>query len=757
MSVEQFIHKKVLCHPSLTLLIDALSPSCSMLVDHTRRQHPSSSTFTSLSSPPFDTNTTLAPRCQPQYSYHHRSHSQPQPNIQLNLFTSLPQIPTLPQPSAYHLTYSTSPYTTPTQQTAAPHTAGSQLMHHGDFNFSSPVSHYQGLADNYLQTPQTATFPQAWSTAGSNSMMASAGSMHQSAVPRGVKRSHGRTHSSSSMTSNRSRSPHGSSIPGFNQESSSMNSSKFNPANQSYGMYQHNLPTPTQTPTQDSFVASQYQAQGHQYDQAAMASINLSRAMDSQHQGDDAPEMLHSSRHSVSSYGGAEPSTPHGATENGFDGDLKGDFKVPSHDMPKITVPKFDRTISDIYADECFLPTTMAAPTSAASKTQFLSPRNDKVSQALQAAQLARSQSPMTQSHVMRGLSPFRPDSPYVSNDKRRAAPLQPAQRPPTTLARRETETKTISPKDALLDVPDDDASPLFSDANSYDGQFNLQPSSQSNNFGQIYQNGNRNSWATHYQAPTMPSAPSFSMAVPSGAASYNVLPFSAPAYRNMKLEEAPSFPAQLISMESSASEAPPSSQSSNILSKVNSYNSTNGMSTTKPEDSSAGSGTYTCTYNGCMNRFESAQKLQKHKREAHPQIRQPSTSSGPRASSELAPEPALVSHPSHIPKPEYTPGVGSGMSSADLLARNSQTGPHKCDRINPTTGKPCNSIFSRPYDLTRHEDTIHNNRKQKVRCALCVEEKTFSRNDALTRHMRVVHPEVDFPGKHRKKSEAKY
>lgn len=65
-----------------------------------------------------------------------------------------------------------------------------------------------------------------------------------------------------------------------------------------------------------------------------------------------------------------------------------------------------------------------------------------------------------------------------------------------------------------------------------------------------------------------------------------------------------------------------------------------------------------------------------------------------------------------------------------------------QCERINPSTGKPCNTIFSRPYDLTRHEDTIHNARKQKVHCPLCTEEKTFSRSDALTRHLRVVHPE---------------
>jgi len=73
----------------------------------------------------------------------------------------------------------------------------------------------------------------------------------------------------------------------------------------------------------------------------------------------------------------------------------------------------------------------------------------------------------------------------------------------------------------------------------------------------------------------------------------------------------------------------------------------------------------------------------------------------------------------------------------------NSRAGPYKCGRINPSTGKPYNSIFSRPYDLTRHEDTIHKPRRQKIRCHLCTEEKTYSRNDVLRRHMRVVHPDV--------------
>jgi len=153
-------------------------------------------------------------------------------------------------------------------------------------------------------------------------------------------------------------------------------------------------------------------------------------------------------------------------------------------------------------------------------------------------------------------------------------------------------------------------------------------------------------------------------------------------------------FPPSLQSMESSSSEYTPETPDNK-----------------RPSSTSADTGTYTCTYHGCTLRFETPAKLQRHKREGH------------RNSA------ALIAG-----------GDEGGMTSAAL--RNTQNGPHKCERINPSTGKPCNTIFSRPYDLTRHEDTIHNARKQKVRCHLCTEEKTFSRNDALTRHFRVCHPE---------------
>lgn len=140
-----------------------------------------------------------------------------------------------------------------------------------------------------------------------------------------------------------------------------------------------------------------------------------------------------------------------------------------------------------------------------------------------------------------------------------------------------------------------------------------------------------------------------------------------------------------------------------------------------KPSGANADGGTYTCTYHGCTLRFETPALLQKHKREGHRQVH------------------GLVGS-----------RRADGNRTAAIL--NSQAGPHKCERINPSTGKPCNTVFSRPYDLTRHEDTIHNAKKQKVRCNLCTEEKTFSRADALTRHYRVCHPEVEFPGKHRKR-----
>ncbi|KAK7190837.1 uncharacterized protein CC84DRAFT_1186292 [Paraphaeosphaeria sporulosa] len=535
----------------------------------------------------------------------------------------------------------------------------------------------------------------------------------------------------------------------------------------------NHLPTPTHTPTQDSFMGSHsfnnYTPTSTGMDSTMAAHMSMKQALMDQHVPDeDVPGFAHSARQSVSSYGHDSPATPH--TSHGDDLDFKippngeplrkvdswlfNQFIAYDDDVDLRPVPKFERTYTDVAADYSFDPTsvtqTQSIPQAKPVANALLSPwrnsnPNDIVQRSLQAAQMARSQSPS--STASRGDSPFRRGSPYRQptnsfNSPRGGVGTAAAAREQkveadaayamkSRIQSNEEAVKTISPKDALLDyreADDESKVPLFPDggASEYDHQYNggdqyrnATQSTFDTTSGQSYR---RDSWATPQFSANFPassagtSQPSstFAFAAPSLQTNYTDMSTFAPTsqYRTASSmqgppDSTPEFPAHLTSMESSASEAglEPGSQSSDRL--------------VKPADSSADSGTYTCTYHGCTQRFETPQKLQKHKREGH------------RSSATT---------------------MGSSMTSAALLERNSQAGPHKCERINPTTGKPCNTIFSRPYDLTRHEDTIHNARKQKVRCALCVEEKTFSRNDALTRHMRVVHPEVDFPGKHRRR-----
>jgi hypothetical protein len=428
-----------------------------------------------------------------------------------------------------------------------------------------------------------------------------------------------------------------------------------------------------------------------------------------------------------------------------------GDYLLFDDDSDtRHNVPKFDQ-LADMGLTDLYNPSLTAQMVSAPQPNpSMLSPYRNVVTERLQAAQNARSQSPASSS---RGVSPFRHGSPYAApsnsfspqhtrvgtaaHQREVAKAESDAHALKRSLNKNiaDAQPTTISPKDALLDYHEADEeskAPLFPDggANDYDNQYadadqyhSMATQPQYDTSAQ--QNYRQQSWATPRFSPPQnfatsgpaPPQTNFSYAAPPIPGNMHALPFHSQQYRQVNsmatTSEMPDFPAHLTSMESSASEAGPetSSTASDRL--------------TKPASSAADSGTYTCTYHGCKLRFDTPQKLQKHKREGHRQ--NPAASSSPTV-------------------------VGSGMTSAALLERNSQAGPHKCERINPTTGKPCNTIFSRPYDLTRHEDTIHNSRKQKVRCALCVEEKSFSRNDALTRHMRVVHPEVDFPGKHRRR-----
>lgn len=429
----------------------------------------------------------------------------------------------------------------------------------------------------------------------------------------------------------------------------------------------------------------------------------------------------------ASSIGGDSPATPpiqeheddHRRTKNAFAG---------------ANMPKLDRTITDVYSDELYNPSFSITSTSPSPQTQpALSPASDVFKQRIQAANsqhLYAAQSPMLGDS--RGRSPFRQDSPY-------AAMVNEIPKPGTNRVRLETSQQlrerrkaeedakqlqhhqqqqqqqqstptTISPKDALLEFNESEVAP----------DFPLFPSQEPNTYGGEQNNGNGNmnrvpSQQSASPFPSMSTTPVHSnfnfsagpqIPIPQ---TYTFMSRQRPQHEQQQQQRqllTPSFP-RMGSAEASHAES----------------DNGNDSHIQRPDRTAADSGTYTCTYHGCTLRFATPALLQKHKREGHRQVN------------------AL----NHL---RGQAGIGPSENSV----ANSQAGPHRCDRINPSTGKPCNGVFSRPYDLTRHEDTIHNARKQKVRCDLCTEEKTFSRADALTRHYRVCHPEVEVPGKHRKR-----
>ena len=427
------------------------------------------------------------------------------------------------------------------------------------------------------------------------------------------------------------------------------------------------------------------------------------------------------------------------------EGDSTVDFRT--------NAPKFDRTMSDIFQDELYNPAmAQTAPSSQPRQTMMqsnqLSPQRTAFNDLLQAANKDHISS-QANAHTVNSMasrrSPFRPQpNPSISAARLNSAAQEnqnPYAQHPMSRHDFTSPPKTISPKEAELHCRESEdyaKMPLFPSGKS---DPELQQSNATINepsFGSV--TSNRRQSSSNYSASPAPSSQNtnFKFMPPSIPGMPQQMPQQYPfiqrqssSMRSSNSDQFPEFPAHLSSMESTKSESgqteglrvkphqetPPSSQEGPVQ---------------RPADTSANSGSYTCTEPNCHARFDSNPKLHKHRREAH------------RIS------PTYTSTPT-------TPSSASASTSynqqaaANNISRNNQPGPHKCEKLNPSTGKPCNTIFSRSYDLTRHEETIHNSRKQKVRCHLCTEEKTFSRNDALTRHMRVVHPDVDFPGKTRR------
>jgi len=402
--------------------------------------------------------------------------------------------------------------------------------------------------------------------------------------------------------------------------------------------------------------------------------------------------------------------------------------------------PKLDRTMTDIYNDELYNPNFTITSASPPPQTHIaLSPTNELFAQRLQAANsqhLCAAQSPV--SNDSRDRSPFRQGSPYASavnefpkvgtnqvrlesaqqlRERRKAE--QDAKQLQQQMARNSQQEQqqqstptTISPKDAVLEfneVEGDSNFPLFPphETNTYGLSENI-------GNGNIHRAASQQSASSFQSMSSTPVQSSFNFSMPSNVQIPQQYPF-VPMQQPQQQQQQQQSQQQQLTPSASTFSRMSSAEASNT-----DVSSSDGA-IQRPDRTAADSGTYTCTYHGCTLRFETPALLQKHKREGHRQAN------------------AL----NHLCSP-----VGLPANSA----ANSQAGPHRCDRINPSTGKPCNTEFSRPYDLTRHEDTIHNARKQKVRCDLCTEEKTFSRADALTRHYRVCHPDVEFPGKHRRR-----
>ena len=472
------------------------------------------------------------------------------------------------------------------------------------------------------------------------------------------------------------------------------------------------------------------------------------------------------------------------SSRGSFDGDYNELSRIPSAGQRNAT--KLNRTMSDIYQDELYNPSlvnTSAPPQPMQQKIppeNLLSPQKNSVfTDLLQAAQTghvsARSVSPATT--MPRERSPFAPASPYANERYSHSTPNSPARLNSAAQLREQQKAEadarvfaehqprpsdfitpqTISPKEVALDYneAEEDAKMPLLNQDKRENQHSTFASTTPN-LSQSDVDDNTSERSYSNMAPRRQRGSNFAPSTASGqsGSTFNFMPPLIPGNVQMSTtypfqnsytlqrqssslrsttDQAPEFPAQLTSMESSRSENAPSENMARpdfASSAESTQHSPSSPGLQRPPDTSAASGSYSCTSPDCAARFENSGRLQKHRREAH-------RNSPPR------PTTVAPSTSSTTPTSATTPSASSGAAN-----RNQQAGPHKCERINPSTGKPCMTIFSRSYDLTRHEDTIHSNRKAKVRCHLCTEEKTFSRNDALTRHMRVVHPDVDFPGK---------
>jgi hypothetical protein len=350
------------------------------------------------------------------------------------------------------------------------------------------------------------------------------------------------------------------------------------------------------------------------------------------------------------------------------------------------------RTESQVYQDELYNPNFVytSAPSTKTTST-YLSPQRNLITERLQTANAARSTSP--NSLINRERSPYRqstspntllqdwkPSPGQVGTaanmrlqQKEEAERAELARQQPTL---RREPTKTMSPQDAVLEYNHENEPPLFQDSipdgykqhvsgseqwpgHSFFGQpnssFSGLPTSSQSSVGFPSLNSNDQSFVPDFDFSLLPQ--------PSDQTQSAMFPVS---YQTGKLnlnDATPNFPPALPSMESSVSDLGPSSSSQESVVLRND-------TPQRPDDTRANSGTYTCTYHGCVQRFETHQGLQKHKRDFHRSQQQQQA---------LKDAVSVASTSSASPEATASPEASeTGMTSAAILARNSQAGPHK-------------------------------------------------------------------------------
>jgi 26S proteasome regulatory subunit N4 len=473
--------------------------------------------------------------------------------------------------------------------------------------------------------------------------------------------------------------------------------------------------TPSHTPSQDNFLAPSYQQSYNLSSYNANSHIAALIAMQRQHQasGDDesmpASDYGHSGRPSVASTH-ESPATPPVAGEyedqsrkigeptSIFMDEWSGEYlPFDTIDFRSVSsIPKLDRTMSDVYNDELYSPsfTYTSAPSTKVENMPMSHPQSAVFSQMLQAANNQHLSAPLRsplgdqgrdQKIAFREGSPLAPVSNSFGSPQMRFGSAQQmrerqkAENDDRILQQQMQRTspvqatpKTISPRDALLDyheTEEESAMPLFPPQKSpygmqthtgrEQGQSDVDDTASHQSYGSMATSRRESSSAYSTSSHTTQQGNGFTFAPPSVPGGIRVpqqYPFVPQQRRQSSnlIDRSPEFPSTLSSMESSSSEYKP--DRSDLK---------------KPVGSNADGGTYTCTYHGCTLRFETPAKLQKHKREGHRQS---------------------------------APLVGG---SSATTTQQSQAGPHVCKRSNPSSGKICNVVFSRPYDLTRHEVRI--------------------------------------------------